>query len=214
MVRFKYKMENKEKPKVYLNAGSIPMWERPVKEGYHRLPTLYYIGHNEPIKFLGIDSVNEQAGKFLVSASATKYLSKIIHLTNELFTWREDAEEILKKEGKVPEEEVLFNGGIQIYEKGIIPGIKIEGYYLKSAGVIWIAQKPTKKLLGKDGLKQIIFGELESTRDIEKRIEAIINGYDSQEYSKEQRQSAAIAKASKSGIESGRWLDRHGYSGF
>lgn len=174
-------MNKKDLPKVFLNDGNIAQLDMPVREGYIDLGVRPN-GYTQIRKPLGMQQIiAETAGNFIVYASAMRYLAEVIKCKDGLIflesgkTWKEMVE------GK-PEKMILFLGGLQIYERGI-PGITIDGFDLRKVGEIWYAEKPKSDY--SNNLKQVIFGNSKKDTEREKRIEAILRGYESQKIAEE-----------------------------
>lgn len=168
----------------FLFEEDLQRWERPVREGYIRNPLsdMYVGSTNLYSSIFGIDHFEEKVGKYDVRASAAKYIALVQRITGESI---EEVEKIN------PEENVIFSGGIVIYQHGNIPGTDLRGYELVTNGNIWLARKPVKSLVKMGGLANLIFGRTKSKDSQEERIKRIINGYQFQEDKKDQRESKA-----------------------
>ena len=168
-------MDNEKETKdlIFLHDWMIHQWERPLKEGYFRTG-LTYDGKTELKKFLGQEIFNDFVGNYFVNAFAAMYLADISRSSGSLQILEEDPELI-----NPLQEEVLYVGGIQIYNKGIVPGTKINGLDFLNSGKIWFAEKFLGN--GKNSLKKLILGDLNLKKDSIKRIEKIIQGYEFQE---------------------------------
>lgn len=197
--------DKKEEPMIFLEDGSILPWMRPVGEGYIESPFFHMLNGSTKIKqFLEYPTLDTQVGKYTIFASAAMYLADIARLGKIRYKLDEN-------EQPKAEEEILFAGGIQIYQNGIIPGTEIKGMDFVKAGHIWCAQKPETIPRDSDGLKRIIFGHEETTEGKEKRIEAIIRGYEYQERKEEEREDHVRFESYRSG-KFDQW--EHGGLGF
>ena len=136
---------------VFLNEGDLQRWEKPAREGYiiNPLSEMYVGSTNLNSSIFGIDHFEEKVGIYEVRASAAKYIALVQRITGELI---EEVETIN------PEENVIFSGGIVIYQHGNIPGTDLRGYELVTNGNIWLARKPVKSLVKMGGLANLVFG--------------------------------------------------------
>ncbi len=197
--------ETEEKPAIYLRDCDILYWGP-------QDPTIpiKWNGITQIIKPYGVDIVNATFGSYQVSASAAKYLADIVRVDKD-----NPRVQYSERISVAPEEkEVLFSGGIEIYQEKEIPESEVKGYVLVCRGKIWCAPKlPVGVLLTDKGLEKIIFGDtnVSSEENIE-RIEAIINGYEIQERDAAERQHEFELGLVKDGERSGVWKHRHGYS--
>ena len=176
---------------IFLEDGSIVLWDAPPKKGNRTMPYRYN-GSTELIEQIGIDSIDEELGPFRIIGSAAKYLADIIHLNQE------EPYIIGKKVTGDIKREILFDGGIDIYRKGQIPGTELQGYDLEGHGRIWTATEPEEIFLNSDGLKNMIFDN--SSDDIE-RIEAILKGYETKEKNRYNNQMLSITRSYNEGRE-------------
>ena len=147
----------KEIKPIFLEDNKIAMWSRP---GFSPHP----LAETVLKEYLGIDSVNLETGNYLVLASAAKYLADVkrhVYPPSETY---------------VPS--VLFEGDIQIFEQGTIPGTELQGRYRIVRAPIWTAVPDKPRFRGPDGLAKLIGTN----------IEKVIRGY---EVRQEERDRAA-----------------------
>lgn len=187
--------EQKEKEKIFLARGSILRWERPLKKGCISLLHMYDAS-TKLVGQIGLDLINEEVGPFKIVGSAAKYLADIVYLGKN---WYRDG----PVTGEV-KQEILFSGGLAIYRKGEIPGTEIQGYDLERRGRVWIAKKPEEQFFNSDGLKNLVLG---TTPDVVGRIEAILEGYqtqkDNERSAQRERERENLRRARWQGQEEG-----------
>jgi len=151
-----------EKEAIFLEQGSIFPWEIPGKFYF-----TVYQGSTKLVEFVGTDKIDEVVGSFQIIGSAVKYLADIQRINYDPCIDNPNKEE----------REMLFYGNICIYKKGQVPGTTFEGYNLEKMGKIWAATKPEDKFRSSNGLRDLVLGD--NIPD-EKRIEAILKGYQMQ----------------------------------
>jgi hypothetical protein len=179
-------MAGDKSPKIFLNDESIIDWDRPLKPDYIKLP-IQPRGYTEIVDFIGMDTVDSGTGQYRVKASAAKYLAKIMRVDPKnpyLFP-----DEEFKPE---TQEEILFSGSITVYTDGKISGTEFDGLDLEKVGRIWIAKRPNKIVRTPEGLAYVVLGMARTEEDKNKRIRAVIRGYNHQENAKRERVSDAI----------------------
>ena len=170
----------KDKERFFLEQGNIFEWDRPVREGFIRMPQIYP-GSTELVEQLGSDYFNKTFGSFWISASATKYLADIDLANDDWFN-----EETKERE---PQRMVLFSGGITIYKQGVIPGTEITGYDAERNGLIWTVRNPEKIFLSENGLENMIFEGCNNIPKNIERIQTILDTYQHQEDSAREAES-------------------------
>ncbi|GBE20590.1 MAG TPA: hypothetical protein ENG87_03370 [Candidatus Pacearchaeota archaeon] len=169
---------------IFLNDESICDWERPLRKGYFRMPK-YWVGSTEIVEFMGSDFVREGVvGSYFINASASKYLADIIPFSHDVWTDNQDIK---------PERRLLFEGGIQIFREGEIPGTKIKGNYLIINKKIWCAKEPKDNLVGANALKNLLFEETPKHKTRIERVKAIVDGYLLQEELRDKRLQESIS---------------------
>lgn len=186
-------MVGEKGPKIFLNNGSIVDWDRPLKPGYIKLP-IQPKGYTEIVDFIGIDTVDSGTSQYSVKASAAKYLANIMRVDpkNPYLYLGEEFDPKTKVE-------ILFSGSITVYTDGKIPGTEFDGLDLEKVGRIWIAKRPNKMVRTPQGLSYVVLGMARTGVGINKRIRAIIRGYDHQENVKRERVSDAIHESYQRG---------------
>ena len=188
-----------EKRRIFLDDGSIFPWERPARSGYTEGPEILVdicLWSTRLVEQVGFELMDEEAGPFRVVASAAKYLVDLARMKH-----RE------KGVTNEPKRELLFSGGMTVYRKGEIPGTKLQGYDFERKDRIWFATAPEKRFLDSGGLKHLIFGDEPNQIG---RIEAILEGYRTQDENDRRAESRRVHEYWKLGQEageSGRWLD-------
>ncbi|MBR9693444.1 hypothetical protein GOV07_06000 [Candidatus Woesearchaeota archaeon] len=154
---------------VYLHDTRILPWERPLPEGSISMLHMYN-GSTIPREMVGLDVLDETVDRFRIVVSATKYLADVARTP-------EDNPHYFGGKRTIPKEVILFSGVIAIYQDGEVPGTEFAGYNLAANGEIWIATPNNKVYSSSDGLKNLVLGESEHLS----RIEAIAQGFQSQE---------------------------------
>lgn len=97
-------MAEKTSEQIYLDDGSIRDWDRPLREGYFRMPPVYEAS-TEPIEVLEVDIIDETLGGYRVVATAAKFRAKIQRINRDKI-WEPNPNPV--------QEEILFSGGITI----------------------------------------------------------------------------------------------------
>lgn len=190
----------KEEPMIFLNDRSILPWEGSLPEG--RISWLHFYNGSTEIKgSIGYSTIDTQIGMYSILAGAMTYMADIVRLGKDELAYM--AEEKTK-----PETEIFFIGGILVSKNGIVRGTKIKGMDIIQMGKIWYVQKPNRILTEGDGLRHILFGQEETIEGKEKRIEAIVRGYQYQEDQENQRQSSLRYESWRSGRDEAR--ERYG----
>jgi len=92
-----------------------------------------------------------------------------------------------------PEEVILFEGGLQVYEKESGQGAEKRGYRIICDGKIRTAQPANELLEDEEGLDYVVFGGLTSEEELVERVKAIVRGYDHQK-EEELRRKREIAE--------------------
>lgn len=178
-----------ELEKIFLNYSRIADWERPLSPG-DVSGAVKLDAYTKIIKPLTMNHiVAETTENYMIYGSAMKYLAEVTLWNGDLvFPDIENSWKDLVTGN--PEKMILFSGGIQIYERGI-PGVTnrtdlSSGFTLRRNGRIWYAQKP--KDTGENNLGNVLFGTSKTDLEREKRIEAILRGYEEQELEAERNQ--------------------------
>ena len=168
-------------PKKYLNDRSILRFKKPPKNGVV-MPSDVFTpnGLTEVISYVGRDDLDESFGDYVVKGSAVKYYAMIAREGKYPFL---DAGEEMDN---VPEEEILFSGGIQIFKEGVIHETEVKGHHLERNGRIWTGRPVEDILYTDDGLKYAVFGICSKNVERTRIIEAVLRGYESQEETEEQ----------------------------
>lgn len=119
-----------------------------------------------------IDSVSDHFDNYFVYGTAIKHIA-----------------DITLHEGRSLRGVILFEGNIQVYKEGMIPETEVNGLYnlTSDSGKIWATTPNSRRYRGKDGLKLLVFGSIESERGKSRRIEAIVRGYEIQRKQKVER---------------------------
>ena len=163
---------------IFLNDRTILRWNIPTQDSAtHQMDGITVIK-----KSLSPDSpdfFSEKYGPYKIVASAAKYLADIARTGPRLYL--EPGEEMANP----MEEQVLLEGGIEVYEHGKTHGTEAEGYHLERRGKIWMAIKPTPQTMGTNSsILHALLDYPESNLTDEwctARIEAILRGYEEQE---------------------------------
>jgi hypothetical protein len=136
--------------------------------------------------------IDETIGQYRVLGSAIRYEADIRLCTGRFTESKPYTNPALRK--------VLFSGGLTIYEQGNIPGTEIQGFDLLKRGKIWVATEVEDKYIGLDGLKNLILGEDPSPT---RRIQEIMQGYQTRKEKRRERESAARHKSWERGKRTG-----------
>ena len=129
-------------------------------------------GKGQKLKgYLGFDSIDEEAGPFRVIASAVQYLADVLKIS--------------PGEKAKLREQVLFYGGVQIYEPHEVPDTDIRGLKFIVNGGIWTTTDPDQR--GHQGLHNLILGE--DPVGSEERIKSVIRGYEVETRREKKRKS-------------------------
>lgn len=202
--------EEDNKPRVVLDREDILFLKKPLLPGYMIMdPGWKHDAYLKIIDVLGIDSVNESFGEYFhVNASAVKYLADVALFNgNRIF-----CEDTDKTPTNPIERQILFSGGIQIFQKIDIEDQEINGYQFIRNGKIYSIAPDNDLYRESEGLSKLIFGEALTTEERSDRIRAIMRSYDDQELAENRAEDAARQRARENGTLSGRWLEQHGYS--
>ncbi|MBS3072317.1 hypothetical protein J4477_00605 [Candidatus Pacearchaeota archaeon] len=185
--------KNQSSNPIFLREYSLLPWERPAPEGVILVSQLgIYSGSTCLKEFLGHDSFKTTTENFHIEASASKYLADIV---------RYDSQINPEDDNRLPEEELIFSGGILIYNRGIIPGTDIGGYNLDKMGKIWCGRKPSDLMKSSNGLNVLISGEGTKYDEVDGVIRKIIEGYRIQEDKSERARSRQEYNAFSEGRE-------------
>jgi hypothetical protein len=173
----------KEKPMKKLYDCDILEWDLKESSWYVTLGAYTVLKEN-----LGIENVNDSAGPFVLYASAATHLVGI---------HRRDDRYIMKKPEDMPlEEELMFNGAVEIYKDDA----------LVRHGRIWIAM-PSKDVT----LKTLIFGNAYTPKDKQKVIKEILNAYDKRDKDLRTAQFERDQDLREGAKQHALWRKRHGY---
>jgi len=174
--------DQEDKPMVFLVEGNLIEWEKPLKPGYTRKLESYN-AQTELINPLGMDFVDESVGGYKIIASVAKYLADVIRLNRGKngMIFRGYHDEVTGKRERL----VLFDGGVQIYSEGIIPGTNLNGCAFESEGRIWLARGPVEDYSNCGGLRRALLGDDPSV--YERNVEAILRGIDHVDAKQESR---------------------------
>ncbi|GAI74216.1 unnamed protein product, partial [marine sediment metagenome] len=160
--------KEKKSKAIFLTQGDLLPWERPLKPGYMRMPIgMKYNAQTELVDSLGMEIFNRDVGRYSVQATAAKYLARVIFLDKNL-----GLSGVIDMGTEIcgtPKRRIVFSGNITIYNKGQIPGTKLEGFDLESTGRIWLARPYTLIYRSDQGLSRIILGEAVTKEGKERR---------------------------------------------
>jgi hypothetical protein len=117
-------------------------------------------GSTKLVKCLGLESIDQEVGKYRIVASAAKHIADIGH-------------EVSYKENATVVRELFFRGRIAIYEQGKMLDTKLDGWDIATEGFIWTSTLDEEIFRGSDGLRNLIL----SAKPTEDRIISIIQGY-------------------------------------
>jgi len=154
---------------VFLSDGRIYPYEGSFRRNYH-----LHSGITKPLEHLGFIGINKDIGNYRVLASAAMVLAEITPRNYQNTDIHPDEWE--------SERRILFDGGIQIYQDGLVEGI--EGYTLNRTGRIWVSTEDTPEIR-EEGLLHLI-------GDTPENITAILAGYESQDNSRRKAENELI----------------------
>jgi hypothetical protein len=145
-------------PTILKDDSILPWWESPFNiihpDG----------GSTELVECLGLETIDQEVGKYRIVASAAKHMADIGHKVG------------YDKKAKVVRE-LFFRGKIAIYEQGKILDTELDGWDIATEGFIWASTPDEERFQGSVGLRNLVLGE----NPTEDRISSIIQGYEIQE---------------------------------
>jgi hypothetical protein len=150
---------------IFLNDEKILSWQKPAKKEVYTIVTVG-TGSTIIIEYKGLEEVKKELNKYYIIASSVKYLAEIKRLEdNGILTYSSFEGNSSPMEGS--RTELLFQGNLTVYSKGVISGTTILGEEIKLSEMINFAILDTNQTLD-----SII---------TEENIEKIILGYELQE---------------------------------
>jgi len=192
--------ETKVEP-IFLEQGDIVPLKKPLPKGdinFMERAGIRWNGHTEIIGPSGISKLDQEVLDFKegknhirVVGSAVVYpvlLSRIDPKNPDYFLSDEDNPNPKER----AKEMRLFDGGIEIYFKGL-PGVEHDNWYLKRNGRIFFASETEKEL------RHVVLGDSNSTDEHRIRVEAILAGYLTQERNRQNAQENATHRAYQRG---------------